>query len=59
VAAAQPGEVADLRFGQLEAVEDGCRVLGEQKTGLGGMNAVLGAPDELRAEPALEQRHLP
>ena len=56
---AESGEVGDLRFGELEAIEDHVGVLGQQPACFGGLHALLSAPDQLRADALLEQRHLP
>jgi hypothetical protein len=56
---AQAGDLGHLGLRERHAVEDRRAVVEQHPPGLGGVHAVLRAPDELRAEPALEQRDLP
>ena len=58
MAAAQPGQLRDLRLGESQAREDGVRVLGQQAPGLRGQRAALRSADELRADLALQERDL-
>jgi hypothetical protein len=58
-AATQPGDLGDLLLGQRQARQDRLGVVGEQLAGLRGVDALACAPDELRADLALEQRDLP
>jgi hypothetical protein len=54
-----PGDLRDLLLGQRQARQDRLGVVGEQLAGLRGVDALACAPDELRADLALEQRDLP
>ena len=55
VSGAQAGELRDLRFGKLEPVEDDGRVLDQQLPRLGGVDTLLRASHQLRADASLEQ----
>jgi hypothetical protein len=59
VAAAQAGEIGDLRLGECEPAEDGLGMLDQQPARLGSQDSATAAAYQLRADLALQQGDLP
>jgi hypothetical protein len=59
VAAAQAGEISDLRLSQRKPAEDGLGMLGQQPARLGSEDSATAAADQLGTGLALQQGNLP